>query len=121
MSVLEHAPGRERAVDEFARVLAPGGRLTITWDVSLSRDCDIRLEDVAVLLAGLERRFEPVHPLDLVRPSNLLTTERMLNGERWRLSWRPHRQWWRRAITRLRHGDPYRAVAVMGTTWRRRG
>ena len=108
-------------MDEFARVLAPGGRLTLTWDVSLSRDCDVKLEDVAVLLDELEERFEPVHPLDLLRPAALLTPERMLSGERWRLSWRPHRQWWRRAITHLRHGDPYRALAVMGTTWKRRG
>ena len=121
VSVLEHAPQRVHAMDEFARVLAPGGRLTITWDVSLSRDCDVKLEDVAELLVQLEERFEPVHPIDLMRPSNLLTTERMLDGERWRLSWRPHRQWWRRAITRLLHGNPYRALAVMGTTWKKRG
>jgi SAM-dependent methyltransferase len=121
VSVLEHAPHRAAAMHEFARVLAPGGRLTITWDVSLSRDCDVKLEDVAVLLAGLEKRFAPVHPLDLLRPSNLLTTERMLAGERWRLSWRPHRAWWRRAISQLRHGDPFRTLAVMGTTWTKRG
>jgi len=121
ISVLEHVPERLRALGEFARVLVPGGRLTLTWDVSLARDGDVKLEDAAVLLAELEKRFEPVHPLDLVRPSSLLTTERMLDGERWRLSHRPHRQWWRRAITRMLHGDAYRALAVMGTTWTKRG
>lgn len=121
VSVLEHAPERVKAMDEFARVLAPGGRLVITWDVSLSRDCDVRLEDVAVLLAELEKRFVPVYPLDLLRPANLLTTERMLAGEAWRLSWRPHPRPWRRWLSRLRHGDPFRTLAVMGTTWVKRG
>ena len=121
VSVLEHAPQRVRAMDEFARVLAPGGRLVITWDVSLSRDCDVKLEDVAVLLAELDRRFAPAHAVDLLRDSNLLTTERMLAGERWRLSWRPHARPWRRWISRLRHGDPFRTLAVMGTTWVKRG
>jgi SAM-dependent methyltransferase len=120
VSVLEHAPQRTRAMEEFARVLAPGGRLVITWDVSLSRDSDVMLEDVALLLAGLGRHFDPVHPVDLMRPSNLMTTDRMLAGERWRLPWRPHRQWWRRAASWLRHGDPFHSLAVMGTTWRRR-
>jgi SAM-dependent methyltransferase len=120
VSVLEHAPERVQAMDEFARVLVPGGRLVLTWDVSLSRDCDVKLEDVAVLLARLEERFEPVYPIDLSRPSNLLTTERMLYGERWRLSWRPHPSPWRRWLSRLRHGDPFRTLAVMGTTWAKR-
>ncbi len=120
ISVLEHAPGRVQAMDEFARVLVPGGRLVITWDVSLSRDCDVKLEDVAVLLAELEKRFVPVYPVDLLRDSNLLTTERMLAGERWRLSWRDHPQPWRRWLSRLRHGDPVRTLAVMGTTWTKR-
>ena len=121
VSVLEHVQGRARAIDELARVLKPGGRLVITWDVSLSRDCDVRMEDVAVLMAGLRRRFHPLYPLDLLRPADLLTTDRMRGQEDWRLPWHPHRRWLRRALGRMLHGDPYRSIAVMGTTWMKRG
>lgn len=121
VSVLEHASQRVRAMDEFARVLKPGGRLSLTMDISLSRDCDIVLEDAAVILAQLEERFTPLHALDLVRPSNLLTTERFRAHESWRLSWRPHPNPVRALLSRLRHGDPFRSLAVLGTTWVKRG
>ncbi len=121
VSVLEHAPRRVDAMDEFARVLKPGGRLVLTMDVSLSRDCDVLFEDVAVILAQLERRFEPEYPLDLHRPTDLLTTERMLAGERWRLSWRAHPNPLRRWLSRLRNGPDFHTLAVLGTTWRKRG
>ncbi len=120
ISVLEHAPERFRAIDEFARVLAPGGRLVLTWDVSLARDSDIRLEDVAVLLAALGKRFAPVHPVDLLRDADLLTTDRMRPAEAWRLSWRRHPQALRRWLSHLRHGDPFRSLTVMGSSWIRR-
>lgn len=120
VSVLEHAPGRVQAMDEFARVLRPGGRLSLTMDISLSRDCDVRLEDAAVILAQLEERFRPMHAIDLMRPSNLLTTERFRHNESWRLSWRQHKDPLRRWISQLRHGDHFRSLAVLGTTWVKR-
>ncbi len=120
VSVLEHVPRRAAAIAELARVLKPGGRLLITWDVSLSRDGDILMEDVADLLARLGTRFEPVHGLDFLRPPDLLTTDRMRAEERWRLSWRAHGGWLRRFASRLAHGVPFRSIAVMGTTWERR-
>ncbi|MFN8589575.1 MAG: class I SAM-dependent methyltransferase [Candidatus Eisenbacteria bacterium] len=120
VSVLEHAPGRVQAMDEFARVLRPGGRLVLTMDISLSRDCDVKLEDAAVILSELEQRFEPAHALDLSRPADLLTTDRFRAHESWRLSWRPHRDPLRRWLSWLRHGDPFRSLAVLGTTWTKR-
>lgn len=120
VSVLEHAPARVQAMDEFARVLKPGGRLSLTMDISLSRDCDIKLEDAALILDQLEQRFEPVHALDLSRPSNLLTTDRFRQQESWRLSWRRHRNPLRRWISQMRHGDGFRSLAVLGTTWVKR-
>ncbi len=117
VSVLEHAPARVQAMDEFARVLKRGGRLSLTMDISLSRDCDIKLEDAALILDQLEQRFEPVHALDLSRPSNLLTTDRFREHESWRLSWRAHKNPLRRWISQMRHGDGFRSLAVLGTTW----
>lgn len=120
VSVLEHAPTRVQAMKEFARVLSPGGRLTLTWDVSLSRDCDVRLEDVAVILSQLEEHFMPKYHVDLYRPDTLLTTERMLDNQKWRLSWRKHPNKLREFFSWLKNGDPYHALSVMGTTWTKR-
>lgn len=120
VSVLEHAPGRVQAMDEFSRVLKPGGRLSLTMDISLSRDCDVRLEDAAVILEQLEERFTPLHSIDLMRPSNLLTTDRFLQNESWRLSWRAHKNPLRRWISQMRSGDPFKSLAVLGTTWEKR-
>lgn len=119
VSVLEHAPRRADSVAELARVLKPGGRLAITWDVSLSRDGDVLMEDVADLLARLRSRFEPVYPLDPMRPPGLLTTDRVRAAEPWRLSWRPRGGWLRRAASRAVHGDSFRSIAVMGSVWER--
>jgi SAM-dependent methyltransferase len=121
VSVLEHAPRRFDAIDEFARVLRPGGRLVITWDISLTRDSDVKWEDACILLDRLQDRFEPVHELDLHRPTDLLTTDRMLANEKWRLPWRPHKNVARRFASWLRNGSHFHSLAVLGTTWRKKG
>ncbi len=121
VSVLEHAPRRFDAIDEFARVLKPGGRLVMTWDISLSRDSDVTWEDACVLLDRLHERFEPAYELDLHRPTDLLTTDRMLAAEKWRLSWRPHRNPLRRFASWLKNGSHFHSLAVLGTTWRKKG
>lgn len=120
VSVLEHAPRRLDAIAEFARVLRPGGRLVMTWDISLSRDSDVRWEDACLLLDRLQEHFEPVHELDLYRPTDLLTTDRMLAAEKWRLSWRPHRNPLRRFASWLKNGSHFHSLAVLGTTWRKK-
>lgn len=121
VSVLEHAPGRLDAIGEFARVLKPGGRLVMTWDISLARDSDVKWEDACVLLDRLQEHFEPVYELDLHRPTDVLTTDRMLAAEKWRLPWRPHRNALRRFASWLKNGTHFHSLAVLGTTWRRKG
>jgi len=87
ISVLEHVPAGGRDLREFWRVLRPAGRLIITCDISLMGDLEMRYEDFALLLAGLLELFEEVHPLDLSRPPDLLTTGYFRSNSPWRLPW----------------------------------
>lgn len=110
ISVLEHTgPARQAILCELQRVLKPGGRLILTLDVNLSRDDDVRLEDLAQLLSELRQTFELTYPLDLHRPPGLLSSDHVLGTESWRLPW----TW------RVRPGVPsaeFRSIAVLGVT-----
>jgi SAM-dependent methyltransferase len=113
ISVLEHTgPARGEIIAALARVLKPGGRLIVTCDVDLGRDDELRLEDVAVVLAEVERHFEFAHPLDLRRTRDLLTSDRFLASAPWRLPvpWRPP------AAASEPSDDPFRSVAILGVT-----
>lgn len=90
ISVLEHVGrGRAAIVAELARVLKPGGRLVFTCDLSLSRDSDTKLEDLVLVLAEIDKRFDMVFPLNLHRPSGMLTSDHFRVLAPWRLPWRP--------------------------------
>ncbi len=98
VSVMEHIQGigRIKAMQEFLRVLKPGGRLVLTCDISLGNDCEIPFPEFALLLHELESYFEHVYPLALNRPPNLLTTEYFRSNAEWRLPW------WRISVSPLR-------------------
>jgi SAM-dependent methyltransferase len=86
VSVLEHVrPPRDAVLASLARIIAPGGRVVLTCDVDLRAPGDLPLEDLGALLAAFERHFVPVFPVDLRRPPSLLTSERFLAAEQWRL------------------------------------
>ena len=57
ISVLEHTQDYARIIREFRRILAPGGRLVITFDLSLDGRRDISLEDAGLLLDALATCF----------------------------------------------------------------
>jgi SAM-dependent methyltransferase len=114
ISVLEHVrPPRDAVLASLARVTAPGGRAVITLDVDLRAPGELPLEDLGALLEVFERDFEPAYPLDLRRPPALLTSERFVDGQQWRLP----------AVWRSLDGprrEPLRSLAVLGLTGVRR-
>lgn len=59
ISVLEHTRDYRKMLDEFRRVLRPGGCLILTCDISVDGRTDIPREGAADLLSALGERFEP--------------------------------------------------------------
>lgn len=79
VSVLEHTDDYDAVVAEFTRLLAPGGRLVVTFDISLDGTGDIPLPEARALLATLSRHLEPEPDVDLAltalgQRTDLLTT-----------------------------------------------
>jgi SAM-dependent methyltransferase len=62
ISVLEHTSNYGEILDEFARVLRPGGLLVLTFDLSLDGKFELPRAVAADLLSELSRRF--VAPAD---------------------------------------------------------
>ncbi len=60
ISVLEHTSEYESIIAEFHRVLRPGGRLVVTFDLSLDGKREISLEAGDRLLSALKSRFDDV-------------------------------------------------------------
>ncbi|MFW6107907.1 MAG: methyltransferase domain-containing protein [bacterium] len=95
VSVLEHTAEYERILDEFGRVLRPGGLLVLTFDVSLDGRSDIPPEDARRLVASVADRFrpepgpEPAAEFDrLHEPDTILSTDAVRETEPELLPWR---------------------------------
>jgi SAM-dependent methyltransferase len=138
ISVLEHTTERERIADEFQRTLRRGGLLVVTIDVSLDGRAEIPREEAALLMAELERRFEPLDPFvaGVSAPGrNLLTTRNVgkyepslvpprtyasAGGVARRLL-KPHTFPWGKALRRLRGGagggSAASELSFFCTTW----
>jgi SAM-dependent methyltransferase len=112
ISVLEHTGSAIRmVVRELTRVLKPGGRFVLTADLNLSRDDDVRLEDLAVILAELCDSFDFVYPLDARRLPGLLTSDHFLRVDSWRLPW----TWRQRPPQAAECATPeFRSIAILG-------
>jgi SAM-dependent methyltransferase len=79
ISVLEHTDDHLKIVEEFHRILRSGGRLVITFDVSLDGTRDISIEKGNTLLRLLAEQFAFTESISLdlsshVNVSNLFTT-----------------------------------------------
>lgn len=57
ISVLEHTDCYGEIISEFNRVLANGGRLVISFDISMDGSRDISLEETENLLASVQKNF----------------------------------------------------------------
>jgi SAM-dependent methyltransferase len=96
ISVLEHTTHRDRILAEFRRLLAPGGRLVVTLDISLDGRSEIPLSQLPGLLDDLVRHFRPLdasavaelRQLDAARAAGLVTTGYALDRRPTWLPWR---------------------------------
>jgi SAM-dependent methyltransferase len=90
ISVLEHTKSYEHVVTELRRVVAPGGLLIVTFDISLDGLAEIPIATATNLIAHLSDAFVPVsapREIDLTR-RDLLTTARSGSVDKSRLPWR---------------------------------
>lgn len=57
ISVLEHTNNYQEIIDDFHRILKPGGTLIVTFDISLDGTRDISPADAAKLIEVLNQKF----------------------------------------------------------------
>ena len=95
VSVVEHTGEHERILDEFRRVLRPGGTLILTFDISIDGRTEIPPEAARELLQNVLERFDPSEPFDalaeldrLADPAKLMTTDAARAQEPSLLPWR---------------------------------
>jgi SAM-dependent methyltransferase len=65
ISVLEHTGNYDAILDEFARLLRPGGLLALTFDLSLDGKFELPKAVAAQLLSSLARKFNVPGGIDL--------------------------------------------------------
>jgi ubiquinone/menaquinone biosynthesis C-methylase UbiE len=98
ISVLEHTPNPVSVLEEFARILKPGGQLILTIDISIDGKYEISKENLFEVLKTLEKYFafsskeiwEEVINLQTV-PDLYYTTDWIRNNNPQLLPWKtPH-------------------------------
>jgi SAM-dependent methyltransferase len=66
ISVLEHTNNYGEIIDEFSRVLKPGGAFVLTFDLSLDGRFTLPKKTAAELLEKLKTKFNPPDDVDLM-------------------------------------------------------
>jgi len=123
ISVLEHTTRYEDIVREFRRCLKPGGRLLITFDVSVHGDRTIPIAGAKQLIRVLEQELTPATPFvgaEYLDESLLARSEEVLRTD-WFRRYQPELLPWRiisraslRNLRRGRIGRPFFDLAVVG-------
>ena len=97
ISVLEHTSNYGEILDEFARVLRPGGLLVLTFDLSLDGRFELPRAVAADLLAELSRKFNAPADVDLQQElakmekpaeAGILTTDHIRETQPYLLPWK---------------------------------
>jgi len=65
ISVLEHTNNYDEIIDVFHRILQPGGKLVITFDISVDGTRDISAERAIILIDSLVKQFKPADSISL--------------------------------------------------------
>ncbi|HEX6940048.1 MAG TPA: methyltransferase domain-containing protein [Longimicrobiales bacterium] len=126
VSVLEHTGRHETIVEEFARVLRPGGRLVLTIDISLDGRWAIPIARARELVAALARRFEPSSDyaacLERFDRERMLTTEHARRIDATLLPWKypSLRDAWERRNPALLLRPKFKDLTCFCMTWSRR-
>jgi SAM-dependent methyltransferase len=95
VSVLEHTSDYDVILNEFLRVLKPGGRLVLTFDLSLDNKFELSKPMAAKLLTSLTEKFALVDSIDPLKeldrmdtPADLLSTDTIKKLDPKLLPWR---------------------------------
>ena len=72
VSVLEHTDNYDEIIDVFHRILQPGGKLVITFDISVDGTRDISLQKAILLIDSLIKKFNPTDKASLDLKSEIL-------------------------------------------------
>lgn len=91
VSVLEHTDSYPTVMQEIYRILKPGGRLSLTFDISLDGLDDIPPHRALELLNSLETTFNLNTGFKLhraVQQPNLVTSSHMANRDRRLMPWK---------------------------------
>jgi SAM-dependent methyltransferase len=123
ISVLEHTAAPDEIVREFRRCLKPGGKLLLTFDVSVHGDRDIPVAAARDLIRLLEQELTPATPFvgsEYLDESALACADEVLRTE-WFRRHRPDLLPWRiisraslQNLRRGRLGRPFFDLAVVG-------
>jgi SAM-dependent methyltransferase len=90
ISVLEHIPDKQRAVENMLKLLKPGGKLVLTLDCALNRfpGDTPTVEQLYLLIDQINESFQTSpEQIDFSRTGDMVTTESFLSREFWRLPW----------------------------------
>jgi ubiquinone/menaquinone biosynthesis C-methylase UbiE len=95
ISVLEHTDNYDEIVNEFARVLRPGGLLVLTFDLSLDGKFTLSRPTAEKLLRNVVSRFDVLEGLDPIQElsrmqdqTQILSTNHIKTTEPELLPWR---------------------------------
>jgi SAM-dependent methyltransferase len=97
ISVLEHTGNYAEILDEFSRVLRPGGLLVLTFDLSLDGRFELPKIVAADLLNMIQKKFDPPAGVDLQaelsamdepQKSGILTTDHIRDTQPDLLPWK---------------------------------
>ncbi len=70
VSVLEHTKNYAEIIGEFTRLLRPGGRLILTFDISVDGNADIPIDKARELLTTLSHRLRPADDTSITAVKN---------------------------------------------------